>query len=219
MRSTTDRRWPAGGAEEERARGRASGRHHDDFGTGEEHGHEHGPRGGRARRGGGGRHGEGRPRGQFGRGRAQRGDVRIATLLLLAEQPMHGYQIMQAMADRTGGAWRPSPGAVYPTIALLEDEGLVTTTAGGGRKLVTLTEEGRAHVQERRETWGDPFAELTGADSGPDLRGPLHELHAAARQVAVRGDRGQAEAAAKVLADARRALYLILAEVPDGTGG
>jgi DNA-binding PadR family transcriptional regulator len=131
---------------------------------------------------------------------------------------MHGYQIMQAMDDRTGGAWRPSPGAVYPTIAQLEDEGLVTTTAEGGRKLVTLTEAGRAHVEERRETWGDPFAALAGRDSGPDLRGSLHELHAAARQVAVRGDRGQAEAAAKVLADARRALYLILAEVPEGSG-
>jgi DNA-binding PadR family transcriptional regulator len=232
MRRTADRRWPAGRAEEERPRGRrwAGRRHHDDFGPGEEHGHEPGPHGGRGRRGEGGPRGRGRggpfgpegpggPRGRFGRGRAQRGDVRIATLLLLAEQPMHGYQIMQAMADRTGGAWRPSPGAVYPTIALLEDEGLVTTTAGGGRKLVTLTEAGRAHVQQRRETWGDPFAELTGHESGPDLRGPLHELHAAARQVAVRGDRSQAEAAAKVLADARRALYLILAEVPDGTGG
>lgn len=217
MRSTTERRWSAGRAEEERPRGRgwAGRRHHDDVGRGEEHGHEHGPHGGRGRRGEGGP----RDRGRFGRGRAQRGDVRIATLLLLAEQPMHGYQIMQAMADRTGGAWRPSPGAVYPTIALLEDEGLVTTTAGGGRKLVTLTEAGRAHVEECREKWGNPFAELTGRESGPDLRGPLHELHTAARQVAMRGDRGQAEAAAKVLADARRALYLILAEVPEGTGG
>jgi len=132
---------------------------------------------------------------------------------------MHGYQIMRAMDDRTGGSWRPSPGAVYPTIAQLEDEGLVSTVAEGGRKLVTLTEEGRAHVEESRDAWGDPFAELAGRQSGPDLRGPLHELHAAARQVAMRGDRGQAEAAAKVLADARRALYLILAAVPEATDG
>ena len=69
--------------------------------------------------------------------------MRTAILLLLADQPMHGYQIMQAMSDRTGGAWHPSPGAIYPTIAQLEDEGLVTTKEEGGRRLVTLTAEGR----------------------------------------------------------------------------
>src|ERR671917_2732179 len=61
-----------------------------------------------------------------GRGRAPRGDVRAAVLLLLAEQPMHGYQLMQAIADRSGGAWTPSPGAVYPPINLLEGEGPVS---------------------------------------------------------------------------------------------
>src|ERR687889_1353345 len=78
-----------------------------------------------------------------GRGRAARGDVRTAVLLLLAEQPMHGYQLMQAIAERSGGRWTPSPGAVYPTISALEDEGLVTVTADAGRKLVTLTDAGR----------------------------------------------------------------------------
>ena len=209
MKGTTERRRPTGRAGEGRGRGPIVGRYHDEFGP-KESGHQH-PHGGRGRRGKGG------PRGQFGRGRAQRGDVRIATLLLLAEQPMHGYQIMQAMDDRTGGTWRPSPGAIYPTIAQLEDEGLVTTTVSGGRKLATLSEEGRAHVEQRRESWGDPFAELAGRESGPDLRSSLHELHAAARQVAVRGDRAQTEAAAKVLADARRALYLILADAPEET--
>ncbi|MGH3921940.1 MAG: PadR family transcriptional regulator, partial [Pseudonocardiaceae bacterium] len=69
-----------------------------------------------------------------GRGRAQRGDVRTALLLLLAEQPMHGYQLMQAITERTAGAWRPSPGAIYPTLSQLEDEGLIDTLAQGGRK-------------------------------------------------------------------------------------
>lgn len=124
---------------------------------------------------------------------------------------MHGYQLMQAMADRTDGAWRPSPGAVYPTIAQLEDEGLVTTEVDGGRKLVTLTAEGRAHVAEQRAAWGDPFGQVAGAGPGPDLRGPLHELHGAARQVAVSGTPAQVEAASAVLAEARRQLYLILA--------
>src|SRR6478609_783253 len=95
------------------------------------------------------------PRG-CGRGRAPRGDVRTAVLLLLAEEPMHGYQLMQAISDRSGGRWTPSPGAIYPTIAQLDDEGLVTVTADAGRKLVTLTDAGREHVQARREAGADP---------------------------------------------------------------
>ena len=172
---------------------------------------EHRPR---PRRGGEGRGGP-RGLGGRGRGRAQRGDVRTGVLLLLADQPMHGYQIMQAMSDRTSGAWRPSPGAIYPTIAQLEDEGLVTIQEEGGRRLVTLTPEGRTYLTERSTQLGDPFAEYAGGSAGPDLRGPLHELHAAARQVAVGGSPAQVEAAARVLAQARRSLYLILAGEPD----
>lgn len=127
--------------------------------------------------------------------------------MLLADQPMHGYQLMQAMSDRTNGAWRPSPGAVYPTIDQLEDEGLATIRQDVGRRLVTLTPEGRAHLAEL----SDPFAEFTAGTAGPDLREPLHELHAAARQVAVSGSTAQLEAAARVIGEARRSLYLILA--------
>src|SRR3954451_11769773 len=92
--------------------------------------------------------GAGRPHGPLcrrmgARGGAPRGDVRSAVLLLLAEEPMHGYQLMQAIAERSGGRWPPSPGAIYPTISQLEDEGLVTVTADAGRKLVTLTDTGR----------------------------------------------------------------------------
>jgi DNA-binding PadR family transcriptional regulator len=161
------------------------------------HGHR-----GRGRRGGPDRH---------GRGRAQRGDVRTAILLVLADQPMHGYQIMQAMRDRTGGAWRPSPGAVYPTIAQLEDEGLVTTREEGGRRLVTLTPEGRSYVEERSARLGDPFADYADRPSWPDLRDPMQELQAAARQIVNSGSTAQLRAAADVLAQARRSLYLILA--------
>ena len=152
-----------------------------------------------------------RPGGGRGRRRAQRGDVRTAILLLLADQPMHGYQLMQAISDRTNGAWRPSPGAVYPTIDQLEDEGLATIHQGGGRRSVTLTPEGRAHLAEHGPELSDPFAEFTAGTAGPDLREPLHELHAAARQVAVSGSTAQLEAAARVLGEARRSLYLILA--------
>jgi DNA-binding PadR family transcriptional regulator len=167
----------------------------------------HRPHGRRGREARGGRGG---PQGR-GRGRVQRGDVRTAILLLLAEEPMHGYQIMQAMGDRTGGAWRPSPGAVYPTIAQLEDEGLVTTQEEGGRRLVTLTAEGRAYLEERSARLGDPFTGFAERPKGPDLREPMHELHAAARQIASTGSATQLEDAARVIGQARRSLYLILA--------
>jgi DNA-binding PadR family transcriptional regulator len=182
-------------------------------------GHAHRPHDHRGRRGGrGGPGGRGRDRGRDrGRGRIHRGDVRTAILLVLADEPMHGYQIMQAMSDRTGGAWRPSPGAVYPTIAQLEDERLVTTQEEGGRRLVTLTEEGRTYVTERSARLGDPFAAFADRPAGPDLRDPLHELHAAARQIASSGSAAQVEAAAEVLTRARRSLYLILAGEAEDT--
>ena len=178
------------------------------------HGHRGGGREGR--RGGPG--GPGAPFGR-GRGRAQRGDVRTAILLLLADQPMHGYQIMQAMSDRTGGAWHPSPGAIYPTIAQLEDEGLVTTKEEGGRRLVTLTDEGRTYLEERSARLGDPFADFAGAADRPDLRDPMHQLVAAVRQIEVGGSATQLEAASQVLAQARRSLYLILAGESDEDAG
>jgi len=175
-------------------------------------GEQHRPHGYRGHEGRGGRGGPG----GRGRGRAQRGDIRTAIVLLLTDQPMHGYQIMQAMSDRTGGAWQPSPGAIYPTIAQLEDEGLVTTQEEGGRRLVTLTPEGRAYVEERSARLGDPFAVFADGPNRPDLRDPLHQLHAAVRQIEVGGDAAQLEAAAQILAQARRSLYLILAG-EDGT--
>jgi DNA-binding PadR family transcriptional regulator len=147
-------------------------------------------------------------------GRAPRGDVRTAVLILLAEEPMHGYQLMQAIAERSGGSWTPSPGAIYPTISQLEDEGLVTVTADAGRKLVTLTDAGREHIETRRETWLDPFAGRTPTGPGADLQGLLHQLHQAARQVARTGTDDQRTAAAAILADARRSLYLLLADGP-----
>jgi DNA-binding PadR family transcriptional regulator len=130
---------------------------------------------------------------------------------------MHGYQLMQAIADRSAGTWTPSPGAVYPAISLLEDEGLVTVTAEGGRKLVTLTDTGREHVAARRESWPDPFAGAPDRRAGADLRGLLEQLHGAARQVARTGTEAQVAAAATILGNARRALYLLLAEGPEAT--
>lgn len=192
-----------------------SHRHGDRLVAGRRHGQRrhHPDRPARPDAGGGGRTGGSRPRGA-GRGRAQRGDVRTALLLLLAEQPMHGYQLMQAIAERTSDAWRPSPGAVYPTLSQLEDEGLIDTVAQGGRKLATLTDAGKAYLHTHGEAMPDPFAEFTArSDGGGDLRGALEELRYPTRQLA-QGDPQQVQAAQRVLAEARRSLYLILAGTP-----
>src|SRR3954470_22516233 len=170
-------------------------------------GHRGGPPG--PEHAGGGRRGRhsGRP------GRGGRGDVRTALLLLLAEEPMHGYQLMQAVAERTGGAWKLSPGAVYPTIAQLEDEGLVQVSVDGGRKLVTLTGAGREHLTGLGDI--DPFTAFAGDAGRPDLRAPLGELMGAAPPLGPGGAPDQLAEAARVLTETRRALYLILAGQPE----
>ena len=183
---------------------------HDQPGRGWGHRHHH-PRGGHPFPPPGG------PHRHRGRGRAPRGDVRTAVLLLLAEEPMHGYQLMQAIAERSGDRWTPSPGAIYPTISQLEDEGLVTVTADAGRKLVTLTDAGRTHLESRGEG-ADPFSGYRSAGPGGDLRGLLEQLAGAVRQVARSGTDAQLTAAAGILAEARRSLYLLLAEGPDAPG-
>ena len=177
---------------------------------GRRRGHHHHPRRG------GPRAGDGMPmhRRRGGRGRAPRGDVRAAVLMLLAEEPMHGYQLMQAIADRSDGRWTPSPGAIYPTISQLEDEGLVSVTADAGRRLVTLTDAGREQAETRRETGTDPFAEYARTEPTTDFRGLLEQLHAATRQVARSGTEDQRAAAAEILTNARRSLYLLLADGP-----
>lgn len=122
---------------------------------------------------------------------------------------------MQAIAERTGDAWRPSAGAIYPTIAQLEDEGLVVTSRDGGRRLVTLTDDGEEFLAERADELGDPFAAFSGRAGGVDLRGASRAVQAAARQVAVAGDADQLAEAAAILERTRRDLYLLLAGEPD----
>lgn len=163
-----------------------------------------------------GRHGRSGPRGRHGR--AQRGDVRTAALLLLNEQPMHGYQLMQAIAERTNGAWQPSPGAIYPTLNQLQDEGLIGIESDGGRKLASLSEAGRTYLAEHAGTLADPFAEFSGGADRADLRRGIEEIAVACRQLGRGGSDAQLAAAQKVLTEARRNLYLILAEDPGALG-
>jgi DNA-binding PadR family transcriptional regulator len=152
------------------------------------------------------------PPGRGGR-RARRGDVRAAALLLLEEQPRNGYQLMQEIEDRSGGVWRPSPGSVYPALAQLEDEGLVRSEEGAGRRAFALTDDGRSYVEEHREALGVPWEEAGGdmPQGILELRSLMMQLGVAAMQVAQAGDEAQTAEARKIIDDARRALYRILA--------
>ena len=79
------------------------------------------------------------------------GDLRLIALALIAEQPRHGYEIIKLLEDKTAGWYSPSPGIVYPTLTYLEEAGYVTAQAEGAKKLYTITEEGRAHLEENRD--------------------------------------------------------------------
>jgi DNA-binding PadR family transcriptional regulator len=153
------------------------------------------------------------PRGRRGR-RTARGDIRAAVLALVAEQPRHGYEIIQEIAERTGGAWRPSPGSVYPTLSQLEDEGLVRVEQADGRRIVHLTEDGTRYVEEHREEL-DAVWTSVGEDADDEavrLWTELAQLHAAAQQVMAAGTPEQITTVTSTLADARKSIYRLLAE-------
>ena len=151
------------------------------------------------------------PRGR-GRGRARKGDVKAAVLALIAERPMHGYEIIGELAERTGGMWKPSPGSVYPTLQLLEEEGLVVGEELDGKRRYSLTDEGRAKVAEAGDA--APWEEVArGAD--PDvveLWKAFRQMAMAVKQISVAAGPDQQAKALAILTDARKKLYGILAE-------
>jgi DNA-binding PadR family transcriptional regulator len=158
--------------------------------------------------------------GGFPRGRrARRGDVREAALLLLAEGPLNGYQIMQEIEQRSNGLWRPSPGSVYPALAQLEDEGLVRTEVLGERRTYVLTDAGRARADERRGASAAPWEQMT--DSNDDDVGSLFQemrrLGMAVGQIGHLGSADEVAGAREIVAKARRAIYALLAEDDDET--
>lgn len=150
---------------------------------------------------------------QRGGPRMARGDVRAALLALLAEKPMHGYQIISEIEQRSGGAWKPSAGSVYPTLQLLAEEGLIVADVAEGRKTYSLTEAGQAEVDaaaDRPAPWEtsgqrDPLGAGSLPKAGIDLA-------QAAAQVRSTGTPKQVEQAVTVLDEARRKLYSILAQ-------
>jgi DNA-binding PadR family transcriptional regulator len=148
--------------------------------------------------------------------KAKRGDVRAAVLSLLAEEPRNGYQIIQEIAERSGGLWKPSPGSVYPALQQLEDEGLISAAQTGGRKLFQLTDEGRAYVAEHAEELAAPWAAIaeTVDDRAVQVHTLMSQLYMAVGQATQAATSGQLGEVHKVLAGARRAIYAILAAEP-----
>jgi DNA-binding PadR family transcriptional regulator len=144
--------------------------------------------------------------------------VRTATLLLLAEEPRNGYQIMQELEERSGGAWRPSAGSVYPALQLLEDEGLIRSEEVEGRKLLHLTDAGRTLVDERGADQPAPWDQM--ADYVPDdaraIIKVVREVMIATSQVMQSGSESQRAEARRLLVNLRRDIYRILAEGDEG---
>jgi DNA-binding PadR family transcriptional regulator len=159
--------------------------------------------------------------------RVRRGDVRVAILAVLADEPLNGYQVIGQIAERSGGAWRPSPGSVYPTISQLEDEGLIESDDERGRRTLRLTEDGRTyladHADEVAAVWapfdddGEPKQAGKGESRAPDfssLKPELGRVMSAVWQIISTGTEQQRRDAIGVLVEARRHLYGILADHP-----
>lgn len=153
----------------------------------------------------------GRGRGGPG-GRARRGDVRASILALLKDRPMHGYEMIQEIAERSGGTWKPSPGSVYPTLQLLEDEGLIVSESEGGKKLFTLTEQGRAEADAGSQAPWEEAGRGVDWETMKEIRQAGYGLMEAFGQVWRTGSAEQRQKAMAVINDARKKLYLILAD-------
>jgi DNA-binding PadR family transcriptional regulator len=139
-------------------------------------------------------------------------------LALLTERPMHGYELIQQIEERSGGVWRPSPGSIYPTLQLLADEGLVSGDETGGRRLFTLTDAGREETA--RHEGRSPFAQERDEtfEVAHSFRDELGRLGMAVWQVAQVGTEAQRAEMLGVLAEARRTAYQLLADGPAASG-
>lgn len=157
------------------------------------------------------------------RARAGRGDIRLAILALLQEGPRHGYQLIGDIAERSDGAWKPSPGSIYPALSALQDEGLIDDEKIDGKRVFSLTGAGREYVARRADDLARVFAANAGAQEHPeaaDLRELIWGVGGAALSVLGSGTPEQRERAREILARTRRELYLILAEdQPEGGEG
>jgi DNA-binding PadR family transcriptional regulator len=142
--------------------------------------------------------------------------VRLAILALLAEEPMHGYQLIQEISRRSAGAWKPSPGSVYPTLQQLEDEGLVHAEERDGKRVYSLTEDGRALADERADEFASMWDGYQPNDDDAALGDLIFGVASAFVHVMRTGSDRQIAAARKVLARTRADLYKILGDDAEG---
>jgi DNA-binding PadR family transcriptional regulator len=152
--------------------------------------------------------------------KAGRGDVRAAILALLREGPRTGYQIMSEIEERSGGAWRPSPGAVYPALSQLADEGLIAGEESDGRRTYSLTEAGRRYVEQNPEAARGAWESAAQQEAWqvPGLLAEAARLGGGIMQMAHAGTPEQVLAAEQLLQRTRRELYRILAGEAGGPG-
>ncbi len=148
-----------------------------------------------------------------GGGRRRRGDIRTAVLAALEEAPAHGYEIIQRFEEKTAGAWRPSAGSIYPTLQLLEDEGLVRSYERDGKKVYELTDEGRTAAEQRvADAGGNVWASGQISRRYREYGDALKQLHLAARQAVITGNPETLAKVNEILTDARKRIYTLLAE-------
>jgi DNA-binding PadR family transcriptional regulator len=157
--------------------------------------------------------------GGYGRGRggprARRGDIRATVLALLADHPMHGYEMIKEVEERTEGAWTPSAGSIYPMLQLLEDEGLIRGEDSDGKRRFSLTDAGRAEHEEKSGDVAPWDAVRAGFPTGQlQLRGSVGQLIQAVKAIGQSGTEEQQKQVRELLDETRRKIYSILAESP-----
>ncbi len=163
---------------------------------------DHGPHRGH---GGGHRHGHG--------GRGRRGDVRNSILALIAESPMNGYQLIQAIAERSQGLWKPGAGSIYPALGLLVDEGMLIENEIDGKKSFSLSEAGKNYCNQNAAELAAPWERVAGPGRGvPELRQEMKQLDDAVRHVAMGGDTDAMAKVRDILSGARKDIYRLLAD-------
>jgi DNA-binding PadR family transcriptional regulator len=154
------------------------------------------------------------PFGMFGWGnehRARRGDVKFIVLGVLADKPMHGYDIIQSLEQRHEGRYRPSPGSIYPTLQMLEDGGFVTSEQIDGKRVYTITDAGRTMLAERGSDEDDVDDVGEGVDRSA-MRDSALKFFAAAKQGVTHDDPKVREQVRQIVDEARKKIYKILAE-------
>lgn len=149
----------------------------------------------------------------FGGKRAKPGEVREAILSVLEDEPTSGYGLIKSIALRSGGAWRVSPGSIYPTLSALEAEDLINSEGTGKRSTFSLTASGKEYVEQHRSELEELWERNSSDEDGSgEVRQSVHKLMGAVRQVMMEGEDVSVEKTKDILDRARKEIYKLLAE-------